>query len=411
MLRKSIATFDDQLRSDEFFIDPYPTYHRLREHAPVYWSDVLGGWVITRYVDLISIFRDPQRFSSAGRVTYLLNQLPDAARSQVEQLERHYNVGIAHSDPPDHTRLRALFTKVFTPRMVERMRPRIESVVNDLLARVERAERMDIIGDLAYPLPAIIISEMIGAPTEDRDKFRQWAIEINGLFEGGGRIIPRNVEIAQRALLEMRAYVRELIERKRVEPHDDILSGLVAAEEQGEKLAEAELVSTVVTLFVAGHETTTNLIGNGMHALLHHPDQLARLHANPGLIVSAVEELLRYDTSVQRGWRIAREDVEFGGAPIRRGDLVLPMLGAANRDPAQFPNPDVLDIERKENRHVAFGYGIHFCLGAPLARLEAPIAINALLAKFPNLGLTGESLAWRQDIALRGLITLPVLLR
>lgn len=408
MSRISIAPLEEQLRSPEFFVDPYPTYRRLRERAPVYWSDALGGWVITRYADLVTIFRDPQRFSSAGRVTFLLRQLPDAARAQVEQLERHYAVGLAHSDPPDHTRLRALLTKVFTPRMIETMRGRIETVVNDLLAHVERAGRMDIIGDLAYPLPAIIVSEMIGAPTEDRDKFRQWAIEINGLFEGGGRIIPENVDTAQRALLEMRAYVRELIAHKRAEPREDILSGLVAAEEQGDKLSDAELVSTVVTLFVAGHETTTNLIGNGMHALLRQPDQLARLRANPGLIASAVEELLRYDTSVQRGWRIAREDVEFGGEQIRRGDLVLPMLGAANRDPAQFPNPDALDIARKENRHVAFGYGIHFCLGAPLARLEAPLAINALLARFPNVRLTGEPLVWRQDIALRGLITLPV---
>ncbi len=403
------ADLDQQLLSPEFFADPYPVYNRLREQDPIHWSDALSGWVITRYADVVAILRDPQRFSSSGRVSYLLDQLPEDARRQVGALERHYTVGLAHSDPPDHTRLRALLVKVFTPRMIEAMRPRIQTLVDDLLDRVQPAGRMDVIHDLAYPLPATIIAEMIGAPSGDLDRFRQWAIAINELFEAGGRVTVASAGTAQAALLEMRDYINSLIVLRRRHPQEDILSGLVAAEQRGEKLTAAELVSTTVTLFVAGHETTTNLIGNGVLALLRNPAQLDLLRNDPSAITSAVEELLRYDTSVQRGWRIATEDVTLDGRTIRKGQLVLPMLGAANRDPAQFPDPDRLDLARSDNRHVAFGHGIHFCLGAPLARLEAPLAINTMLRRLRGLRLeTDAPLAWRQDIALRGVLSLPV---
>jgi cytochrome P450 len=403
-----LAGLDQHLVSPQFFDDPYPVYHRLRRENPVHWSDALGGWVLTRYADVLAILRDPRRFSSAGRVTYLLEQLPGQARRQVEALEQHYTVGLAHSDPPDHTRLRALLTKVFTPRMIEAMRPRVQVLVDELLDVVQSAERMDVIRDLAYPLPATVILEMIGAPPEDRDRFRQWALDINSLFEAGGRVTLGAAQTAQRSILEMREYIRGLIEERRRRPRSDILTGLVAAEEDGRTLTEAELVSTVVTLFVAGHETTTNLIGNGMVALLRHPDQMVRLSDDPSLTGSAVEELLRYDTSVPRGWRIATENVQFDGRPIKRGDLVLPMLGAANRDPAQFPDPDRLDLRRKDNKHLAFGHGIHFCLGAPLARLEAPIAITTMLRRLPDLRLETDTLVWRRDVALRGVESLPV---
>jgi cytochrome P450 len=400
--------FDELLLSSEFFQDPYPTYHRLRTEAPVYWSEALGGWILTRYTDVVAIFRDHQRFSNAGRVTYLLEQLSPAARQQVERLEHHYHVGLAHSDPPAHTRLRALLTRVFTPRMIETRRPRVQQVVNELLDRVAGRGEMDIIRDLAYPLPATIVAEMIGAPLEDLEQFRQWAEAINGLFKGGGRVVPEKVQAAHQCVLDMHQYIGGLIEQRRREPQDDILSGLLAAEQAEDKLTQAELVSTVVTLFVAGHETTTHTIGNSLVALLRQPDRLQQLREQPELMGEAVEELLRYDTSVQRGWRIATEDIEIGGERIGRGDLVLPMIGAANRDPDQFPDPDRLDFARPQNKHIAFGYGIHFCLGAPLARLEAPIALGALLQRFPNLRLKTETLPWRHDIALRGVEALPV---
>jgi len=405
----SQSVFEDQLLSPAFFSDPYPTYHRLRSEAPVYWSDALGGWVLTRYEDVVSILRRPELYSSTGRVSYLLRQLPEAARREVELLERHYTLGLAHSDPPDHTRLRTLLSKAFTSRLIEARQPRIQALVDQLLDRVEGSGRMDIIHDLAYPLPATIIAEIIGAPAEDIDLFRQWAIGINRLFESGGRVTPASVAAAQSSLVEMREYIGRLIIERRRRPGDDVLSHLVAAEQQADRLSVAELVSTAVTLFVAGHETTTHLIGNGMLALLRQPDQLQKLKENPALISSAVEEMLRYDTAVQRGWRIAAGDIEIDGCRIKKGELVLPMLGAANRDPAQFPEPDRFDICRQDNKHLGFGYGIHFCLGAPLARLETPIAINTLLRRFPNLRLETENLTWRQDIALRGLIELPVI--
>jgi cytochrome P450 len=323
-------------------------------------------------------------------------------------LERHYTIGLAHSDPPDHTRLRTLLSKAFNSRLIEGRQSRIQGLVDQLLDRVEDKGRMDIIHDLAYPLPATIIAEIIGAPAEDIDLFRQWAIGINRLFESGGRVTPASVAAAQSSLVEMREYIGRLIIERRRRPGDDVLSHLVAAEQQADRLSVAELVSTAVTLFVAGHETTTHLIGNGMLALLRQPDQLQKLKDQPALISGAVEEMLRYDTAVQRGWRIAAGDIEIDGCRIKKGDLVLPMLGAANRDPAQFPEPDRFDICRQDNKHLGFGYGIHFCLGAPLARLEVPIAINTLLRRFPDLRLETESLTWRQDIALRGLIALPV---
>jgi cytochrome P450 len=299
-------------------------------------------------------------------------------------------------------------SKAFNSRLIEARQPRIQALVDQLLDEVVANGRMDIIHDLAYPLPATIIAEIIGAPAEDIDLFRQWAIGINRLFESGGRVTPASVKAAQDSLLEMRVYIGRLIGKRRQEPGDDILSHLVAAEQQADRLSVAELVSTAVTLFVAGHETTTHLTGNGMLALLRQPDQVQKLKENPALITGAVEEMLRYDTAVQRGWRIAAEDIEIDGCRIKKGELVLPMLGAANRDPAEFPEPDRFDICRQDNKHLGFGYGIHFCLGAPLARLEAPIAINTLLRRFPNLQLETKALSWRQDIALRGLIELPV---
>jgi cytochrome P450 len=404
------ATFEQLLTSADFFVDPYPIYARLREDAPVYWSEAWGGWVLTRYADVAAVLRDPARFSSAGRISYLLAQLPEADRRRADLLERHYQVGLAHSDPPDHTRLRTLLNRFFTPRHLESLRPRIGQLVEGMLDQGERAGGMDVIHDLAYPLPAIVVLEMIGAPAADRDLFRDWALGINRLFAAGGRTNLEAVDAALASLAEIRAYISDLAAQRRRDPRADLISLLVHAGAD-EQLSEGELLATCVTLFVAGHETTTNLIGNGLLALLRHPEQLSLLRENPDLALAAMEELLRYDTPVPRGWRLAKADVEIGGQPIRAGDLLLPMIGAANRDPAQFPAPDRLDFGRADNRHLGFGYGIHFCLGAPLARLEVPAALNALLRRFPALRLDESiHLVWRRDVALRGIDSLPVLL-
>jgi cytochrome P450 len=269
---------------------------------------------------------------------------------------------------------------------------------------------MDIIADFAYPLPATIIADMIGAPSSDIALFRQWAADVNRLFELGGRIEPSSAQALQTSLQGMKEYIAGLVAERQRQPQDDILGRLVAAEEQADKLTLDELASTAVTFFVAGHETTTNLIGNGLLALLRHPDQLRELRDNPALINSAVEEMLRYDPSVPRGWRIATQDVEISGKHIHKGALLFLILSAANRDPEQFPDPDRFDIRRQPNRHLAFGYGIHFCLGAPLARLEAEIAVNTTLRRFPNIHLVDAPLAYRRDIAIRSLNALNVAL-
>ncbi|MEQ8676191.1 MAG: cytochrome P450 [Aggregatilineales bacterium] len=402
------TNFETILQSDAFFQNPYPVYQQLREESPVYWSEAWGAWVITRYDDVMEVLRDNERFSSAGRVSYLLRQLPDEALKQVAALERHYDIGLAHSDPPDHTRLRALLNRVFTPRMVEARRSRVADVANALIDKVMANGQMDIINDLAYPLPATIIAEMIGAPKEDIALFRDWAVAINRLFEKGGRISETSATAAQDSLHIMKDYITRLVEIRRNDPQDDIISRLATAEHEADKLTIAELVSTAVTFFVAGHETTTNLIGNGMLALLQHPDQMRLLRENPALINGAVEEMLRYEPSVPRGWRIVKQNVTLRGQHIPQGALIFPILAAANRDPAQFPDPDRFDIQREGNKHIAFGYGIHFCLGAPLARLEGAVVINTILQRLPEITLVTDTLNWRHDIAIRSLDALPV---
>ena len=267
---------------------------------------------------------------------------------------------------------------------------------------------MDVIWDFAFPLPAAVIGEIVGMPAEDIDQYKEWSSNIMG-FLGVTPPDPDYIAGAQQSIVELKEYVRGQIEQRRQRPHADLLSQLVEVEEQGDRLNEEEIFAIVAVLMSAGHETTTNTIGNGLVALLRNPDMLARLRQEPDLIESAVEEILRYDGTTQRHMRVAVEDVEMGGHQIGRHQLVFAMGGAANRDPAQFPDPDRFDITRRNNRHVTFGHGIHFCVGAPLARLETKIAINTLLRRLPRLQLTTEELEWHQHIGLRGLKTLPVL--
>jgi hypothetical protein len=383
----------------EFVADPYPTYHRLRAEDPVHRSP-LGFWVLTRYDDVVAVLRDP-RFVKEPLAAVVAARL-GAARPAVplSMLER---------DPPNHTRLRSLVSKAFTPRVVEVLRPHVQQIVDGLLDRVEGARAMDLIEDFAYPLPVIVICELLGVPVEDRDRFKAWGLDIaRGL---DAILLPPDSEVIQRSTASRRAltdYFRELIAERRASPRADLLSGLIAAEEVGDRLSENELLATCILLLVAGHETTVNLVGNGTLALLRHPDQLRRLRENPGLIGSAVEELLRYDGPVQRTARVPSEAVTLGGRTLGEGDLVLPFMGAADRDPAQFTDPDDLDIARTDNRHIAFGWGIHFCLGAPLARVEGQIAINTLVQRLPKLALATDWPEYRQSLTLRGLAALPV---
>ena len=390
-----------------FKADPYPTYAKLRSSAPVYRAalpDGRGVWLITRYDDVLAVLKD-QRFVKDWRGALTPEQL--AQVPPIPEVMKPLSQNMLDTDPPDHERLRALVSKAFTPRLIERLRPRVQAISDGLLDAVQDRGEMDLIDDYAFPLPITVIAELLGVPAEDRNNFREWsdaAVSGNASQEYMEQILIPHMQA-------FTDYLRALFEEKRSNPKDDLVSALVRAEEAGDRLSEDELLGMVFLLLVAGHETTVNLIGNGVLALLQHPDQLRKLKEDPSLIKPAVEELLRYDGPVETSTeRFAREDVEIGGQVIPRGEMVLVVLAAADHDPERFPDPDELDITRTDNRHLAFGKGIHHCLGAPLARMEGEIAISTLLRRMPNLRLKGspESLSWRPGMILRGLRGLPV---
>ena len=389
-----------------FFADPYPTYHALRDEGPVYREG--HTWMVTRHAHIKAVAHDPRLLK--GPVTQaLVAGLPPAVRVAAAPFSDSIANNMLRVDPPDHTRLRSLVSKAFTPRTVKTLRPRIERLVADLLDAVEPSGGMDIIRDLAYPLPAIVIMEMLGIPSEDRDRFKTWSDDQMAFL--GGRFAGDPLEPARRAsesTLAMGGYLRSLIEARRNAPRADLVTAMVAVDERGERLTEQELVATAALLLVAGHETTTHLIGNGLLALLRHPSQWQRLQQEPALMPSAVEELLRYDGPIQFVNRVAGSNVAIGGITIAAGETLMLMLAAANRDPAQFPEPDRLEITRQPNDHLAFGFDRHFCLGAHLARVEAQIALHELLTRFPNLTLASESLEWQPNPLIRGLRSLPV---
>ena len=384
----------------EFLADPYPTYHRLRDEDPVHHSP-LDFWVLTRYDDVVAVLRDP-RFIKEPLVSVV------AARFGVT-VPPGVGLSMLDRDPPDHTRLRSLVSKAFTPRVVEGLRPRIQKIVDDLITRAEAVGRMDLIEEFAYPIPVNVICEMLGVPIGDHERFKGWSLDmargLDSVWLPPESEIPKRSGAARHAIGD---YMRGLIAERRASPRGDLLSALIAAEEAGDKLSEDELIATCILLLIAGHETTVNLIGNGTLALLRHPEELRRLRETPGLITSAVEELLRYDGPVQRTARITSTEVTIGGRTIGKGEMVMPFIGAADRDPSQFTGPDRLDLGRTDNRHIAFGWGIHFCLGAPLARVEGQIAIDSLVRRLPRLTLVDDEPEYRQSLTLRGLKALPV---
>ena len=314
---------------------------------------------------------------------------------------------MAFTDPPDHTRLRRLVGRAFTPRAASRLRDQIQSVVDELLEAMVAKREVDLVHEFAFQLPSIVISDMLGVPLADRESLKTWSDDIVNFVSGEAV----TVDIARRAqgsVSEARAYLLDLAEDRRRQPRDDLMSVLVEVADDGDQLTEDELVSMCVLLFFAGFETTEGLIGNGLLALMDHPDQMQQLHSDPALIDTAVEEFLRYDNSIQRQSRVAREDFLIGDKQIKKGDYVAIMIGAANRDPEQFPEPDSLEIIRDPNRHVAFGHGIHSCLGRPLARLEGQIAISAIVQRFPEMRRLTQNLEWEHLLAIRKLKTLLV---
>ena len=384
----------------DFAADPYPYYSCLRSADPVYLSPS-GVWVLTRYDDVASVLRDP-RFGRKGFQELL-------SLSNTDLMDSSLAPSMLFQDPPDHTRLRNLVSAAFTPRVTESLRLHIQQIVDGLLDRVLDARSMDLIADFAFPLPLCVICEMLGVPAADRPGLRQWSLDIARRLDT--TLAPLGSTASARAMAahdSLAVYFRGLIAERRKHPQADLLTELVAAQVEGGILSESELLDVCGLLFVAGHETTVNLIGNGMLALLCHPMELRKLHEDPGMLPSAVEELLRWDSPVQRVGRVANTDAEIGRKTIPKGAVVSLILGAANRDPAQFPEPDRLDITRRDNRHLAFGWGARYCLGAPLACVEGQIAIGTLVRRLPKLELASDPPEWRNTIETRGLKELQV---
>lgn len=389
------------LLDPEVLGNPYPLYHRLRSESPVHWDPFLHVWVVTRYEDVIRVLRDfsAQRTPPPAQLTAMgLSALNPVAQVMVKQM--------LFLDPSAHTRIRGLASAAFTPTKVEMLRSHIREIVRNLLKPVAATGRMNVIADLAEPLPCIVTAEMLGVPVEDHPQLKLWSqdfAEILGNFQHN----PDRVQRILKCTEEMTAYFRSAMHSDRLRP-EGLVNSLKNAEVQGDRLTEDEVIANCIITMVGGQETTTNLLGNGVLALLRNPDELEKLRANPALVPSAVEELLRFESPTQYTGRIAAQDTELGGKLIKQKQAVFAVLGAGNRDPERFRDPDRLDVARQDNKHLAFGWGAHFCFGAPLARMEAQMAFEELL-KLQNWALEpGAKLNWRTNLALRGLTALPI---
>ena len=391
------------LLDPEVLANPYPLYHRLRDEDPVHWDPFLHAWVVTRYADVIHVLHHfsanrtptPEQLSAMG-----LSALNPIAQVMVRQM--------LFLDPPNHTRLRALASAAFTVRRVERLRSHIQEIMDGLLDAVISKGSMDLIADFASPAPAIVTAELLGVPVADHEQLKDWSAdfaEMLGNFQHNPDRFPKIL----RSVEEMSSYFRSAMQEQRLHPQDGLVSAMMAADVDGAKLTDEEIIANLIVTMVGGQETTTNLIGNGILTLLRTPEAMKRLRNDSSLVPSALEELLRYESPSQHTARLAPDDAELGGKQIRKRQAVIAVMGAANRDPERFPDPDRLDIERQDNRHVAFGWAAHFCFGAHLARLEGQIAVSTLLQRLPDLELdTKVPPVWRHNLGLRGLTALPV---
>jgi cytochrome P450 len=404
----AVAQRKYELYSDDFRADPYPIFAAMRENDPVLRQLGIDGetmiWFVSRYEDVAAVLVDDERFVRDPRLALTPEELAEqpVPPPAMAAIENH----MLNRDGDDHRRLRRLVTKAFTPKMVEQLRPRIQAIADELLDTTEAAGEGDLSAEYAFPLPIIVIAELLGVPPADRDRFRVWTDAIVTPALGPGEL-----EKFFALMGEFVAYLGELFATRRAAPTDDLVSALLTARDEGDALSEEEVFGMVVLLIVAGHETTVGLVGNAVLNLLTHPDQLTLVRSDSALIPGCIEEVLRYEGPVERALnRWAAADVELGGHTIARGDLVIVVLGSADRDPSRFADPDVLDVTREDTRHLAFGRGSHYCLGAPLARLEAVIALETLLHRRPNLRLAAprEELVWRPTPGFRRLGALPV---
>jgi len=396
---------DLDLKSAENIQHPFPVYRWLRDQAPVYWSESLTAWVVTRYADVVDVFGNPQTFSSDR--FRRIDERYASQRPAVQAVAEVLGHWLVFRDPPDHDRLRGLLQNSFTPKTLESSRERIERTADALLDRVVPHGTMDFIREVAFPLPATVIAGLMGAPEDDLEAIKAWSDRLASYL--GGAVDARdNFTEASAGVAALVRYFDALLRERERRPSDDLMTLMLRAEHQGDRLTHDEVVANCVLLLFAGHETTTNLLGNGLFHLLRHPAQAALLRADPSLLHHAVEELLRYDGPVPATVKIATEDRSWHGRTIRRGDMVMPFMASANRDPRQFPDPDTLDVCRAPERHVAFAAGMHFCLGAWLARLEARIVLDTVFRRLPDLELASAEVRWKPMIFLRGLESLPL---
>jgi cytochrome P450 len=391
------------LLDPEVLANPYPLYRRLREEDPVHWDPYLHAWVVTRYADVITVLHryradrtpDPERLTALG-----MGELTPISALMVRQM--------LFLDPPEHRRVRGLASVAFTPRRVARLREHIREIAEGLVAELDGGDSFDVISSLANPLPAIVTAEMLGVPTADHELLKSWSQDFAEML-GNFQHNPGRARKTLRSVEAMVAYFQAAVSREASNPTEGLINALATAEVDGDRLTEEEIVANVIVTMVGGQETTTNLIGNGLLTLLRQPDQLRRLRSDPELMPSAVEELLRYESPSQHTARLAPAEAVLDGKEIPEGAAVIAVMGAGNRDPERFADPDRLELDREDNRHLAFGWAGHFCFGAPLARIEGQIAFETLLARFPQLSLVeGEEVRWRPNLGLRGLTELRV---
>jgi cytochrome P450 len=391
-----------QLLDPEVLANPYPLYERLRTEDPVHWDPYLHAWVVTRYADVLQVFQgmsadrtpSPERLAALG-----MEQLGPIARVMVRQM--------LFLDPPEHSRVRGLAAAAFTPRRVERLRERIQEITDALLDSVVANGEMDVMATIANPLPAIVTAEMFGMPTADHHMLKGWSQDFAEML-GNFQHNPGRASRVLASVEAMTAYFRAAVRRQATDPSEGLINALATAEVDGDRLSEDEVVANVIVTMVGGQETTTNLIGNGLLTLLRHPDDLQVLRDDLSIMPSAIEELLRYESPSQHTARLSRHDVELGGTLVKERDAVIAVMGAANRDPERFEDPDRLDLRRTDNRHVAFAWASHFCFGAPLARLEGQIVLSTMLRRLQDLRLTPAPIEWRPNLGLRGVTALPI---
>ena len=390
--------------------DPFPLYADLRERAPIHRND-LGFWVLARHADCLAVLRD--RRASSDSLNLAEERMPPTRRPPIVEGDTVAATMLEmrpflFRDPPDHTRLRGLVSKAFTPRVVESLRARTQQVVDELLDAAIAAERIDLVEGFAHPLPVRIICDLLGVPVEDQERFRVWSGALARGLDPDFLLTPEVIEARNNGVLQFAQYFFELLAERRRNPGDDLLSGLVQAEEDGHVLSEGELLSTCILLLVAGHETTVNLIAGGALALLQHPDQFERFRTDPEVARSGIEEMLRFVSPVQLTGRALLEDCEFGGVEFEAGDFVMLLIASANHDPAQFEDPERFDVTRTPNNHLGFGFGIHHCLGAPLARMEGQVALTSLARRAPAMAMTVDAVTYKTNVVLRGMESLPV---